>query len=140
MFCIIKKSRVKLQYKEVRGRSLRGFDEVAFRSDISSIDLDNVFSDNDPDHVWERMYNHIHEVIDAHCPKRTLRITIGKPEYVTDPILSLMKQRDKAFKTARRLNTSESWRAARLFRARVAKELRAAKKSYIRKQLAIADI
>lgn len=50
-----------------------------------------------------------------------------------------MKQRDKAFKNARRLNTPETWNLAHLFRSWVAKELRIARKNYITKQLNLAN-
>lgn len=139
VFCIFKKSRDRIQYKQVTGRSLRHLDEADFRSDILNFDHDTIFSDDDPDLIWDRLYCHIKQVVNVHCPLRTMRITIGRPKYLTDYILSLMKQRDKAFREARRLNTQETWTLARLFRVRVAKELRSARKSYITKQLDLAD-
>lgn len=96
---------MKCQFREVTGRSLKDFDESAFRDDILGIDLEGVFSDPDPNFVWEKIYNHICRIIDVHYPIRTLRITIGKPDYLTDHILALMKQRDKAFRAARRFGT-----------------------------------
>lgn len=59
VFCALKKSRSALQHREVVGRSFRGFDEAAFRSDILTIDLGEVFADSDPDTIWGKMHNHI---------------------------------------------------------------------------------
>lgn len=99
------------------------------------INPEEIFSDHDPDRVWGVIFRHICGVIEAHCPLRSFRITTSKPEYLTDTILALMPQRDKAFRVARRLKTPETWCLARSFCARVARELRIAKRAYISEQL-----
>lgn len=139
VFLVLKKCRSKPQYKEIFARSFRDFDLQAFSDDINSINLDNVFSDDDPEGVWDRLYTQVCFIVDAHCPLGSIRATIGKPPYLNDHILALMREQDRAFHKVRKRNTPDNWRLARLFRACVAKEVRAARKNYILSQIRRAD-
>lgn len=67
------------------------------------------------------LITHIMNTVNKHCPIRKLKHTISKPAYLTDEIISLMKERDRAFKLARRLGSTEAWADARLIRNRVAR-------------------
>lgn len=78
-------------------------------------------------------------VINTHCPLQTRHITIGKPDYLTDSILALMKHRDKAFKNEQNFRATLQDSGVLKRRARVAEELRDVKKYYITKQLNLAN-
>lgn len=135
VFMVIKKAKSKSNFREVIGRTYKDFDETAFRADISDLDPNQIFCDYDPETVWDPLYSHIVSIVNAHCPLRILRLTTSRPKYLTDDILALMRERDKAFKAARTLNSANAWHNARTLCSKVAKELRAAKRNYILKQL-----
>lgn len=137
VFLVLKKTRYKQQYKVIYGRSFRDFEESSFRGDIGEIDLDMVYSDDDPEGVWDRLYSKIYEIVDPHCPIKAIRIAIGKPKYLTDRTLTLMKERDYAYRIARKHNTV-LWTAARNCRSSMAKEIRLARRSYILSQFGLA--
>lgn len=86
IFIVLKKSRTIFQFREVSGRSYRDFDEASFCSDIQGINLDDIFASRDPEQAWDRLFIRICQIIDIHCPIRTLRIQVGKPNYLTDYI------------------------------------------------------
>lgn len=121
VFMVINKSRNRPQFRQVYGRSYKDFDEGAFADDIRDIEYSSVFCSDDPERVWDLLYIKIYSVVDTHCPLKQLRITIGKPKYLTDRLLALMRERDKAFKNARSKNTPDTWLLARAFRSRVAR-------------------
>lgn len=132
---VIKKTRAKLQFRHIYARCYKSYDQAAFSDDILGIDFDDVFNSDNPEEIWRKLYSAIYAVIDSHCPLRSIRITIGKPSYLTDEILSLMRERDKAYLRARKTKTDTLWQLARTFRARVAKELRVARCNYISRQI-----
>lgn len=138
VFLIVKKTKKKSYFREVLTSSYKDFDEAAFRADISDLDYNQIFCDNDPDRIWCRQYAHILAKINACCPLHTLRISKSRPKYLTDDILTLMQERDFAFKVACKENSVTGWRIARTLQASVARELRIAKRQYILRQLDLA--
>lgn len=132
---MIKKIRNSVQSKEIYGRSYRNFNEAAFIEDIKNHTLADNYGTLDSDQLCNCLFAHIMRTIDKHCPVKKLKLTIDKPAYLTEEIISLMKERDKAFKLARRTGDTDSWANARSIRNRVAKKLRLAKREYILGQI-----
>lgn len=87
---VLKKSRLKSQLKEIYARSFRDFDQIAFSEDIKEISYEGVFKNDDPEQALGRLFSQISSIVDFHCPLRTIRITIGKPKYLTDRIMPLL--------------------------------------------------
>lgn len=73
--------------------------------------------------------------MEMHCPLKAMKVPVDRPSYLMDEIVQLMKQRDGAYKLARRTNCYVDWSRARSLRTYVARELRKAKKVYICKQI-----
>lgn len=139
VFVVLKKSKTIHQVRNIYARSYREFDRQSFKDDIRGIDLDVVFDNDDPEEIWDRLFAEICCIIDSHCPLRAISITVGRPKYLTESILALMKERDRAYRSARKYNTVDRWQLARTFRARVAKELRVARRNYIFAEIQKAD-
>lgn len=132
---VIKKSKLKQQFRQIYTRSYRDFDKQSFSEDIRNLDFEESFTKDEPNEIWNSLFVKFCQVIDAHCPMRTIKIKIGKPKYLTDRILTLMRERDRAFREVRKHKTPDNWQLARILRARVARELRLARKEYILAQL-----
>lgn len=56
VFVILKKSKATYQFKNIYARAYRDFDQQSFVNDIRGIDLAAVFSSDDPEEVWDRLY------------------------------------------------------------------------------------
>lgn len=90
----------------MRCRSYHNFDSTAFSVDIQAIDFFDIFVNNDPQDTWDRLLAHIMRVVEKHCPIRSRRIPSEKPAFLTDNIIQLMRERDSAFKSARKTGSS----------------------------------
>lgn len=64
-------------------------------------------------------------MIEKHCPLRELKVMQNRPEYLHmyTEILQLMKDRDAAYKVARREKTEELWSQAKVLRSWVQRQL-----------------
>ena len=65
------------------------------------------------------------------CPVKTLQVVDDKPEWLTNELLTQMRQRDKAFRKARRTGKQEDWNRARLLRNRLGMDIKSAKANTI---------
>lgn len=99
-----------------------------FNQDISQIKREDLFSDLDPNIIWKKLRAHCSKVIEKHCPMRGLKVTQDRPAYLNEEILQLMKDRDIAYKVARKEKTEETWIQARALRSEVQRELFKAKR------------
>lgn len=72
IFLVLKKTRAVSQFREVIGRSYRDFDKPEFESDIWEIKMEEIFIDSNPERSWDRLFARICQIIDTHCPLRTL--------------------------------------------------------------------
>lgn len=59
--------------------------------------------------------------------------------YLTTEHIELMKDRDRAFKTARHLNDDDSWTQVRILRSAIQAEIFRAKKAYIRQSITLTE-
>lgn len=101
--CLIKKkTREKKTYTWIRGRSYRGLNIENFEHDISQVSREYLLSDPDPNQIWKKLKAHYLSVIDKHCPLKDMKVTLDRPAYLNNEIIQLMKDRDEAYKIARR--------------------------------------
>lgn len=131
VYIVKKKEREEKKSIFICGRSYSNFDEESFKIDIQNIDVNLLFNDSDPNVVWSKMISHIMKIADYHCPVRQLKITPSRPGYLSDELIELMKDRDLAFKSARRLNDDDSWANARELRSLVQSEILRARREFI---------
>lgn len=131
IYVIKKKDRERTESNFVLGRSYRDLKEDSYIEDMKKIDVEDLFSDSDPNIVWDKMKSHFLEVANKHCPLRRLKVTINRPSFVTDELLELIRDRDYAFKEARRVQDDVSWSHAKILKARVQKEIYKARKEFI---------
>lgn len=134
-FLIRKKEHNHIAYKQVYGRSYKNLVTADFLSECSRIDFQSIFQSDDPEQAWELLLSCIMYIVEKHCPMRVQRIPVSKPEYLTDQVLKLMHNRDKAFKIVRKDPTPAKWANARHLRTLVSREIRKAKRVVILRHL-----
>ena len=92
-------------------------------------------SSSDPDTLWDISDLNIRESLDKICPIKQIKVPITRPKWLTNEIVSLMRDRDKMFSHARRTNNQDSWIMARFLRNRVEMDIIKTKSNYITTQL-----
>lgn len=134
-FLIRKKERYHIKYRQVEGRTYKNLVESVFMAECAQIDFHSIFHDDDPEMAWDNLLTRIMHIVERHCPIRKLRIPVTKPEYLTEQVIRLMKDRDYAFKVVRKDPTPDNWAIARQARALVSREVKKAKRVVILKHL-----
>lgn len=136
VYLIKKKTRNEKNCHSIRCRSFKNFNLEAFCTDLMEFDFD-LSPTEDVNDLWNLMWNFILSVCDKHCPFVTFTAK-SKPDYITDEILSMMRKRDLAYKTAHRTKKAEDLSYAKTLRQELTRELRKAKRRYILLQLDLA--
>lgn len=119
IFLIKKKAKLTKDYVTIRGRCYRAVHMESFCSDIDNINWEVVFLEPDRNIIWSKMQSHFVRVINKHCPEKEFRTYAERLPYLSDELISLMKDRDEAFKKARKRSDEDSWVVARGLRRKV---------------------
>lgn len=138
VYMVKKKTRNEIRKKIVFARNYKALGENAFQLDIDSIDRNHSFDDSDPNVIWSKLLSHIRLVTDRHCPKIEMKVTIDRPNFLTDEILKLMRERDISLKRARCLGDPAYWEEARALERRVRTLIYKTRRSYICQNIANA--
>lgn len=138
-FLVRKKTRNHILYKEVVGRSYRNLVIHEFLEIFQKIDFHSVFVSNDPEEVWATLMTKIMSAVNKFCPISTFRVSDRKPEFLTELVEGLMRERDLAFKVVRRYPMSSNWAIARHLRNRVSREIKKARRMVILKHLRLVN-
>lgn len=69
--------------------------------------------------------------MDKYCPMKELRVTADHPPFLTDDLLCLVRERDRAYAVARGTDVTEGWAMARALQSQIQSHLVRAKKTYI---------
>lgn len=99
IFIIKKKTKENKEFTYVMGRKYRGLDMLQFITHLRRIDSEFIFSTNEKLH---KLYTHYMLVLVAHCRKMKLRVRVNRPQFLNDELIQLMRERDLAFRVARR--------------------------------------
>lgn len=104
-----------------------------------AIDREELFGDPDPNVIWRKLISHYAKIIEKHCPLKDLKVAQERPGYLTYEILGLMKDRDAAYKAARKEKTEALWTQAKALRSEVQRQLLRAKRDLIQINQANGD-
>lgn len=119
IFLIKKKNRVHKDYIEVSYRSFPEESKDEFAAELlAQVEL-IPFGSNEPNTVWQCFFQIVVTLLDKYCPVRTVKIRMNSNSYVDSALSLLMKQRDIAFRKARRHNRPQDWIVARKLRSEV---------------------
>ena len=72
----------------------------------------------------------IQQIIDVMCAVKVFRVKQEKEQWITPPLLELIKDKDKAMKKAKRRGDPELWKTAKVLRNRCTKRLRNARADF----------
>ena len=105
------------------------FDNRTFIKLLRSSDWVEYNNCMDPEKQWDIFLANITKALDSICPIKikNLKVVDGRPEWLTNELLMEMRQRDKAFKKARRTNCQVDWQMAQRLRNSLGMNIKTAK-------------
>ena len=135
VFVIKKKQRTKLVKKKISGRSYKNYDSDVFLRLLGDQDWNNYFVINDPDRLWDIMIRNITHSLDSLCPIKLLTVVDTKPGWLSNALLLQMRNRDRAYKRARRTRLQADWETAKQIRNTLSTNIKIAKSNFIKSEL-----
>ena len=102
IFLIKKKARNKIIKRDVFGRSYLRYDREIFNSLLQLQDWTAFEVAGDPHILWDCFFGNLENTLNKICPLKVLKVVDNKPEWLTNDLLTRIRQRDKAYKKARR--------------------------------------
>ena len=130
-----KKAKIKKVKCTFTGRSYRNYNRNVFQNEITNADWTLFNNEPTVKGKWKEMLNIIYKSIDTMCPVKTFRVKQEKEQWITPPLLELIKDKDNAMKRAKRRNDPELWKIAKSLRNRCTKRLRQARADFIKESL-----
>ena len=115
------KQRTKIVKKTTFGRSYRRYNRETFIRLMSDLDWDNYFEVIDP--------------LGTLCPIKPLTVVDTKPRWLSNALILQMREKDKAFKKARRTQLQVDWERAKQIRNELSTNINSAKSNFIRTEL-----
>ena len=135
IYLVKKKIRNKIDKKVIIGRSYLYYEKEVFCRIFDTLDWEVFHSNTDPAVLWDCFCTNIVKVLDIICPIKPLMVVDNKPEWLTNELLTRMRQRDKAFKKARRTLLQADWDLARHLRNILCMDIKTAKTNVIKGKL-----
>ena len=139
IYIVHKKARDKRESVEFKGRSYRNFSKDEFRKRITQIDWKVFYEMDDPTLAWDFIQKHIFLILDNMCPIKSYRIKNYRPEWMSNELIELIKDRDYFYKKAKRTGDSDAWNVAKFLRNVANSHIRGAKKDFILEELKVND-
>ena len=88
-----------------------------------------------PNECWDLMESFLMGFLDNVCPIKTFRSKDNTPPWITHDIITLSRDRDTAWATAKTTDSEEDWELARRLRNWTNNSIKAAKADYLRAEL-----
>ena len=133
---IKKKARNHIKKMDAFGRSYLHYNDEVFSRLLHETDWEVFAAKDDPESLWDIFIDNIMKVLDQICPVRKVTVVTDKPDWLTNELLVLIRQRDKAYRKARHTKQPNDWDIARQLRNRVKMDIRTSKANVIRDKLA----
>ena len=138
IFHVKKKIRTKIVKKTTYGRSYKRYNRETFLRLMENQNWENYFEVNDLTILWDVLMRNISQSLDTLCPIKPLTVVDCKPGWLSNAILLQMRERDKAFRKARRTKLHADWDRAKQIRnelSRYTTNIKTAKSYFIRTKL-----
>ena len=120
---------------DFNGRSYRNYDAAILQDRIKNSNWDFLNSTDSLEIQWDKWLDIITKEMNIMCPIKTFRIKQIKQPWITPRLLELIKDKDKALKTAKKSKNPDLWIEAKRLRNACTNRLRKAKADFIKEQL-----
>ena len=117
-------------------RVYKKFDPTIFENLLlNRIDWDDFFLCEDPDSLWDIIYECITGILEVMCPYKNIFIRKDRTPWFTNEIYECIKKRSRYIKLYRETKNQDIFMIAKYFRNRCNRLVREAKSAYIRNSL-----
>ena len=135
VFVIKKKPRDTRGTVSFKGRSYVNYSKELL-SDCLTNKIKEVFRDSrDLNICWNEMEAFLENFLNRYCPIKTFRSKDNSPAWLTHDIITLSRDRDRAWRDAIRTNIEEDWATARRLRNWANNAIKAAKSDFLQNEL-----
>ena len=135
VYVVKKKGRDRRPKVEFEGRSYKDFDQSVFREELQSGDWKSFFNIEYPESAWDYLLHRLLPVLDRMCPVRKFMIKNYRPDWMTNELIELAKDRDYFYCKAKRDGDEDAWNIAKHLRNIVNAGVRQSKREFILDQL-----
>lgn len=136
VFVIRKKEyNIKKTTTKFDGRSYKHYNVNLFQSNLKHDDWTTFYNTSNPDNCWDIMYNKIINHISTMCPVRHFKVKEREVPWITNELIELINDKDRALSKAKKSNKTEDWKKARKLRNDANKATKIAKAKYIQNNL-----
>ena len=130
-----KKAKIQKLKCTFTGRCYRNYNKEIFQNNVLNANWIPFNNENTVTGKWKEMLCIINDTIDSTCPVKVFRVKQEKEQWITPPLLELIKDKDNAMKLAKRRKDPELWRVAKTLRNRCISRLRKARGDFIKERL-----
>ena len=117
------------------GRSYRDYDMERFKIELQNLDWDPYWNINDPGLCWAYIVKCIENTINPMCPLRERKVKEKGEVWLTNEILELIFDKNKAWKIAKKSNKPEDMELAKSLRNQTLSVIRKAKANFVQEEL-----
>ncbi len=130
IYCIWKIKLPKSPPKLIRIRQYRKMDPELFCNDLININWDRFQLIPNVQDAWDYFFTEYNKVLDRHAPWKMVKVRGQHLPWITPELISLFRQRDKAWSTYRRTRNNADWEVYRQLRNQSKVKTRNAKSIY----------
>ena len=135
IYAVHEKMKAKSPQSDFYGRSYRNFVDNLFHEKLNTCDWTGYMQAVNISQKWKLYINNIEKVIDDMCPLKFFKTKAIRDPWITDELIEMIKDKDRALKRAKRTNDPECWRIARRLRNDCLKYTRNAKAEFVKSEL-----
>ena len=130
-----KKMKMKRKSCDFIGRSYRNYNKEDFQRKLQESSWNEFNTTNDVSEKWSYLINKISLEIEKTCPLKKFKIKQIKEPWPSPDLIELIKDKDKALKTAKKEKDPNLWKEAKRIRNNCTRRLRQARADYISENL-----
>ena len=134
VYLIWKKVKVPSGIIDFKGRSYKNLNKDVVENMLNNIDW-TTYPNLDVDSCWDFMMSKILHILDAVCPEKHFKFAKNRPNWLTNDLINLMKERDRSLKAYLKSKSENDKKEMRRLRNLVNITVKNARAEYVKDQL-----
>ena len=135
IYCTRKKIPTKFTYAKYEGRSYRNYDPIVLQNFMSTLDWTQFWEFDNPGDCWKFIINKVEYILNVMCPIKLRSNRINNNPWLSDEILECIREKNVAWKRAKKSGSPQDLETARILRNRVKTIIRRAKSDFVQDYL-----
>ena len=135
IFCTRKKSKTCYNHINYSGRSYRQYNKEVFQNLLMNENWEEYWQYDNPEVCWNYILEKINNILNIMCPIKNRKIKDCNEPWITDELIDLIHQKNRAWKKAKKSKHVDDIEDARVLRNRVKSQIKRAKSTYVQDYL-----